>query len=207
MPVHIRPVYTSYGRSRTWQPLVSHRQGWTDALLLRKSAPNSTSQPDWVVCGTYLSFSPNTVIEVVRLNQAPIDSRLLGLSGSYHRHTIGTFNTCSRVPTHRSLTDTSGGYHIENLRIAIVFFSSFPSEGSTYPPNGPARSQIIYTIFTNWTGEGKSPKSHEWEPPFDLYCNLPSKHSITNSKPLQDGGNKDKPEGRSQCIYGVIQLL
>jgi hypothetical protein len=32
-------------------------------LLLRKSAPDSTSQPDWAVCGTCLSFSPNTTIE------------------------------------------------------------------------------------------------------------------------------------------------
>jgi hypothetical protein len=42
------------------------QQGWTDALLPRKNAPDSTSQPDWVVRGTCLSFSPNTTIEAVR---------------------------------------------------------------------------------------------------------------------------------------------
>jgi hypothetical protein len=50
-----------------------------DALLPRKSAPDSTSQSDWVVRGTHLSFSFNTAIEAVRLSQAPIDGRLLGL--------------------------------------------------------------------------------------------------------------------------------
>jgi hypothetical protein len=99
--------------------------------------------PSWVVCGIRLGFSPNTAIEAVRLSRAPVDGRLLGLPGSYHRHAIGTFNTCSRVPTPWSLTDTGGGYHIENLGIAIALSPPFPSEGSTDPPNGPTRSQII----------------------------------------------------------------
>jgi hypothetical protein len=30
----------------------------------------------------------------------------------YH-HAISTFNTCSQGPTHRSLTDTGGGYNLE----------------------------------------------------------------------------------------------
>jgi hypothetical protein len=180
------------GGPRMCQPFTSHQLGWTDALHLRKSAPDSTSQPDWVVRRTHLDFSPNTAIEAVRLSQAHVDGRILGLPGPYHRHAIGTFNTCSWVPTPRSLTDTGRGYHKENLGIATTLSLPFPSEGSTNPPNGPARSQIIRTTFTNWTGEGTRPKSREWEPPFDFYCNLPSKHCITNSKPPQDGGNKDK---------------
>jgi hypothetical protein len=35
-----------------------------------------------------------------------INSGLVGLPGPYHRHAIGTFNTCSRGPTERSLTNT-----------------------------------------------------------------------------------------------------
>jgi hypothetical protein len=193
------------GGPRTWQPFVSHWQGWTDALLTRKNAPDSTSQPDWVVRRTRLRFSPNTAIKAMRLSQAPVDGRLLGLLGSYHWYAIGTFNTCLQVPTPRSLTDTGRGYHIENLGIATTL-SALPFRGFTDPPNGPAQSQIIHTTFTNWTGEGTSPKSREWEPPLDFYYNQPSKHNITNGKPPQDGG-KDKPEGRSQCIYGTIQLL
>jgi hypothetical protein len=126
------------GSPRTWKPFVSHQQGWTDALLLRKSAPDSTSKPSSVVRETHLSFSPNTANGAVRLSQAPVDGKLLGLSGLYHRHMIGTFNTCSRVPTPRSLTDTGGGYHIENLTIATTLSLPFPSEGFIDPPNGPA---------------------------------------------------------------------
>jgi hypothetical protein len=102
-----------------------------------------------VVYGIHLSFSPNTVIEAVRLSQTSIDNMLLGLSDPYHRHAIGMFNTCSWVPTPQSLTDTGRGYHIENLRIATTLSLLFPSEGSTDLPNGPARSQIIQTTFTN----------------------------------------------------------
>jgi hypothetical protein len=72
---------------------MTHQQRWTDALLSRKSAPDSTSQLSWVAHGTRLSFSLNTVIEVVRLSQAPVDSRLLGLLGPYHQHVIDTFNS------------------------------------------------------------------------------------------------------------------
>jgi hypothetical protein len=122
------------GGPRTWQPFTSRWQGWMDALLPRKSAPDSTSQPGWVVCRTRLSFFPNTTIEAVCLSQAPVSGRLLGLPGPYHRHVIGTFNTCSRVPTPRSLTDAGGGYHIENLRISTALSPPFTSKGSTDPP-------------------------------------------------------------------------
>jgi hypothetical protein len=44
--------------------------------------------------------------------QTSINSRLLGFSGSYLRHAIDTFNTCSRGPTHQSLTDTGRGYNL-----------------------------------------------------------------------------------------------
>jgi hypothetical protein len=130
----------SVGGLRTWQPFTLTQQSWTDSLLLRKSALGYTSQPDWVVRGTRPSFSPNTAIEAMRLRQTSVENRLLGLPGPYHWHAIGMFNTCSRVPTPWSLTDTSGGYHIENLRIATSLSPPFPSEGSTNPPNGPARS-------------------------------------------------------------------
>jgi hypothetical protein len=100
-----------------------------------------------VVRGSHLSFSPNTAIEAVRLSQISVDNMLLGLLGPYHRHAIGTFNTYSRVPTPRSLTNIGGDYHIENLRIATALSSPFPSEGFTDPPNGPARSQIIHNNY------------------------------------------------------------
>jgi hypothetical protein len=48
-------------------------------------------------------------------SQPSVDGRLLGLPGPYLRHVIGTFNTCSRRPAHRSLTDTDGGYHLRGV--------------------------------------------------------------------------------------------
>jgi hypothetical protein len=85
---------------------MGRQQGWTDALPSWKTAPDSTSQPSWVACGTHLCFSPNTTTEAVRLSQVHVDGRLLSLLGLYHQHAISTFNTCSQGPTHRSLTDT-----------------------------------------------------------------------------------------------------
>jgi hypothetical protein len=49
----------------------------------------------------------------------------------------------------------------------------------------------LTTTITNLAGEGTDPKSHEWELLLDFYCNLSSKHTITNGKPPEDGGNKD----------------
>jgi hypothetical protein len=177
-------MYASHASSRTsnvcflWVvPIRGNLSRDTDRfgqipLLLRKRAPDT-------IRGSTPSFTPEPVNEVGGVSQAPIGDQLLGLPGPYHRHVIGTFNTCSRVPTPRSLTDTGGGYHIENLRIATTLSPPLHSEGSTDPPNGPAQSQIIQTTSTNSTRERTSPKSREWEPPLDFYHNLPSTHSMS----------------------------
>jgi hypothetical protein len=152
-PVHVRLAYASCGRSPYATTFHTDSTQLDRFTAPEKNAPNSTSQPGWVVCGTHLSFSPNTAIEAVRLSQIFVNNRLLGLPGPYHRHVTGTFNTCSWVPTPRSLTDTGGRYHIENLGIATTLFPPFSSEGSTDPPNGPARSQIIRKNYQlNWRG-------------------------------------------------------
>jgi hypothetical protein len=64
--------------------------------------------------------------------QASVDNQLLGLPSSYHRHAIVTFNTCSRGPTHRSLTDTGGGYSLE---------------GVGFPHTTPQPSQLTVSPF------------------------------------------------------------
>jgi hypothetical protein len=81
--------------NRLW---VIDRVGWI-LLLPRKNAPDSTSQLGSVAHGTHLNFSPNTAIEAVGISQEHVDDPLLGLPGSYLWHEIGTFNTCSWVPT------------------------------------------------------------------------------------------------------------
>jgi hypothetical protein len=60
-------------------------------------------------------------------SQTAVDSRLRGLPGPYHRHAIGTFNTCSRGPTHRSLTNTDGGYNLGGAGLPHTHSLTFPT--------------------------------------------------------------------------------
>jgi hypothetical protein len=94
----------------------------------KKSSWHNPQHAGWPICRSVPSFSPKTVTEVVGVKPPSVDDRLLGLPVPYHRHAIGTFNTCSRGPTHRSLTDTGGGYNhpratpslrLSNLNIAL----------------------------------------------------------------------------------------
>jgi hypothetical protein len=77
----------------------------------KKGSQYNPQHGGWPICGSVSSVSPKPTNEAVDLSQASIDVKLLGLLGPYHHHVIGTFNTCSRGPTHRSLTDTGGGYN------------------------------------------------------------------------------------------------
>jgi hypothetical protein len=157
---------------------VVNNVGWI-LLLLIKSAPDSNSRPGWVAHETHLSFSPNTAIEVVGLSQASVDGKLLGSLGPYHQHAISTFNICSRGPSHRSLTDTGGGYNLGGA--SLPHHNSWPSQPTVlyFPPKGPAQFQVIHPIITKLTTERTNPKSHEWEPPLNFYHNLSSKHSMS----------------------------
>jgi hypothetical protein len=144
MPVHVRPAYASYGCSSYVQPFIQSPTDLNRSIAPKKKGsrhnPQHVGRP---IHGFVPSFSPTTANGATMKSQASVDNRLLGLPDPYHRHAIGTFNTCSQVSTSRSLTDTGGGYHIENLKIATALSSPFPSEGSTDPPNGPARAQIF----------------------------------------------------------------
>jgi hypothetical protein len=86
----------------------------------------------WLIHGSVPSFSPKTTNEAVGLSHASVDDKLLGLLDPYHQHAIGTFNTYSWGPTHRSLTDTGGGY---NLR------------GASFPRTTLQPSQLAVSTF------------------------------------------------------------
>jgi hypothetical protein len=123
-------------------------------LLLRKKGSRHNPQPDWVIRWSATQFLSQHSHWSSNKSQISVDNRLLHLPGPYHWHAIGTFNTCSRVPTPRSLTDTGWANHIDNLRIAISLSPPFPSEGSTDPPNGSAWSQINHNNYQmNWRGK------------------------------------------------------
>jgi hypothetical protein len=65
--------------------------------------------------GLYPIFLPRQLLKQWEQSQPSIDDRLLGLPGSYLRHVIDTFNTCSHRSIHRSLIDTSGGYNLRGV--------------------------------------------------------------------------------------------
>jgi hypothetical protein len=77
-----------------------------------KEGSRHNPQPDWLIHGSVPSFSSEPTIKAVGKSQASVDNQLLGLPDPYHRHAIGTFNTCSWGSTHRSLNDTGGGYNL-----------------------------------------------------------------------------------------------
>jgi hypothetical protein len=118
---HVRfPHQSTYARRtlpvggpRTGQPFTSHRQSWAGPLLLRKRAPNTIhSAPADRSTGPYPASLLSQPMKQWGQSQASINGRLLGLLDPYHQHVTGTFNTCSRGPTHRSLTDTCVGYNL-----------------------------------------------------------------------------------------------
>jgi hypothetical protein len=74
---------------------------------------------------------------VVEKSQAPVDNQLLGLPGPYHRHAIGTFNTCSRGPTERSLIDTSEGYNLGGAGLPHTHSPTFPTSCPHFPLVAP----------------------------------------------------------------------
>jgi hypothetical protein len=79
---------------------------WEKGLQTQSTAPADRST------GPYLVSHLSQPMKQWGQSQASIDGRLLGLLGWYHHHATGTFNTCSQGPTHRSLTDTGGGYNL-----------------------------------------------------------------------------------------------
>jgi hypothetical protein len=131
----------------------SRQQMWTDPLPLRRRTPDNPQHVGWPIRRSVLSFSPTTANEAVGKSQTSIDNRLLGLPGPYHCHAIGTFNTCLRGPTHRSLIDTDGGYNLGDAGLPHT----------THRPSQPAVSpfhlsvspglQVNHSIstVTNWT--------------------------------------------------------
>jgi hypothetical protein len=131
------------GGPRTWQHFMLTQQSWTDSLLPRKSTPNSTSQPSWVARGTCLSFSPkrNQLSSALETN-IYWRTCYIGLLNPYHQHVINTFHTCSRGPTHRSLTDTGGGYSLGGAD--LPYHTPRPSQPMVlhFPHKDPARSQV-----------------------------------------------------------------
>jgi hypothetical protein len=106
---HVRFLWVVHIRGNLSQAINSV---WRTLLLLRKGFPTQPPQLGWVIRGSTTQFLSQHSHWSSNESQTFVDSRILGLPGPYHQHAIDTFNTYSREPTHRSLTDTSEGYSL-----------------------------------------------------------------------------------------------
>jgi hypothetical protein len=79
-------------------------------------------------------------------SQTSVDSRLLGLPSPYHQYAIGTFNTCSLGPTHRSLTDTGGGYNVGGAGFWHTTPKPFQLVVTTFHLNAPPGLQFYQEL-------------------------------------------------------------
>jgi hypothetical protein len=137
MLVHVRQAYASCGRSPYVATFHKPPTALDGPYCSREKGSRHNPQPSWVIHRSTTQFLSQHSHWSSNESQTSVNNRLLGLSGPYHWHAIGTSNTCSRVPTPWSLTNTGRGYHKGNLGIATALSLPFPSEGSTNPPKWP----------------------------------------------------------------------
>jgi hypothetical protein len=136
------------GDPRTWQPFTRRRQIWTDPTAPEKKGSRHNPQhAGWPIHGSAPSFSPEPANEARGISQAPDDDQLLGLPGPYHRHAIGTFNTCSWGSTERSLTDPGGGYNLRGGVLPHTHSPTFPTSCLPFPLVAPPGLQFNQALL------------------------------------------------------------
>jgi hypothetical protein len=148
-PVHVRLTYASFGHSpymATFHKLSTE--------LSRPTAPEkkgSQHNPQRATdqsADPYLASLPSQPMKQWGQSQASINGRLLGLLSPYHQYAIGTFNTCSRGPTERSLINTGGGATTLEVTAFHVPLPDLPDQMSPLSPSGPARSPFKQVLTT-----------------------------------------------------------
>jgi hypothetical protein len=120
----------------------------------------------------------------------------IGLLDPYLQYMISMFNTWSREPTHRSLTDIGGGY---NLRcVGFPYHSlALPNRRSSVSPKGPAGSQVINLTITNWIKNEQILNLTNETPHSTATAFYPLRIASANGKPPYDWVNKGNQEGWS----------
>jgi hypothetical protein len=117
----------------TYSNLSYNRQHiWTDPLHPRRTPDTIHSTTTIRSAGPYPTCLPQQPKSSGE-KSTPVDNRLLGLLDAYHRHAIGTFNTCSRWPTERSLIDTGGGYNFGDDGLPHTHSPTFPTSCPHFP--------------------------------------------------------------------------
>jgi hypothetical protein len=88
------------GRSRPLHP---------KEILATKNRPTQPSS--WVTP----FFLPHDNLRIGKGDFGQVVTQLHHLTSPIYQHMIGTFNTCPREPTHRSLIDIGGGYNLRDV--------------------------------------------------------------------------------------------
>jgi hypothetical protein len=128
----------------------SLQQRWTEPLLPRKKGSRHNPQrAGWPIRGFIPSFSPVPAIEAVGVKPPSVGNQLLGLPGPYHRHAIGTFNTCSRGPTEWSSTNLGGGYNLGGAGLSHTHSPTFPTSCLHFPLMAPPGLHFNQVLATN----------------------------------------------------------
>jgi hypothetical protein len=158
----------------TWQLYASHLQCWTDLTAPEKKGSRHNPQPGWVIRRSTTQFLSQHSHWSSNESQTSIDSRLLGLPGTYHRHAISTFKYLLVGTNPSVLNQHRRG--LQPCRCRLANTTPWPSQpmGLHFPPNGLTRSQVIHPTITNWNKERTNPKSREW----DFSHSISSKHSM-----------------------------
>jgi hypothetical protein len=127
-PVYVCPAYASCEQFTYVATFHKSSIELDRVIALEKRGPRHDPQhAGWPIHESIPSFSPEPINEAVEKAKTSINSRLLGLPGPYHQYAIGTFNTCSRGPTHQSLTDTGVGYNLRGVGLPHTHSSTFPT--------------------------------------------------------------------------------
>jgi hypothetical protein len=143
----------------------NRQQIWTDLLHPRRRAPDTIHSTTVIrSAGPYPASLPQQPKSSGE-KSTPVDNWLLGLLDPYHRYAIGTFNTCSRGPTERSLIDTGGSYNLRGAGLPHTHSLTFPTSCPHFPLMTPlglhfnhifAKAQSAEILKNLWPPRGLS---------------------------------------------------
>jgi hypothetical protein len=185
--VHARSAYAFYGQSPYvttfhWLPQSRNRPLHPEEVLPTK---DRLAQPSsWVTSFLLPCDSPGVGERVF----GPMVTHYISLLGPYHQHAIGTFNTCSRGPTERSLIDTGGVYNLGGVGLPHTHSPTFPSSCLRFPLKAPLGLHFNQATTINQSFEFKGPMAATWS--FDhsaIYHSLHLHLAIANDLSLVEG--------------------
>jgi hypothetical protein len=170
--VHVRLTYTSCGRSPYVATFHEPSTEWRRATAPEKMGSRHNPQhASWPICGSVSSFSPKPTNEIVGAKSSIYrwyaTSFIGPISPTYDQY----IQYLLAGPTHRSLTNTGGGYNFGGA----VFPHTTPRYSQPAVSPFHLRACLIsgyQTTHYHLTKGRLGPKSHEWEPPLDFYRNI-----------------------------------